>query len=76
MVEEESPGVVGRFEADNCVICREDFKNDKAVTMTEKGIMNLISFSKEQGHLMLHTHLTECISKTPIGKVLVHKNCR
>ena len=20
-------------------------------------------------------HLTECISKTPIGKVLVHKNC-
>jgi len=64
MVEEESPGVVGRFETVNCVICREDFKNDKAVKITEKGIMNLISFSKEHGHLMLHTHLTECISKT------------
>ena len=24
---------------------------------------------------MLHTHLTECISKKSIGKVLVHKNC-
>ena len=24
---------------------------------------------------MLHSHLTECISQTPIGKVLVHKSC-
>ena len=73
MVEEASSRVVGRFEVDNCVICKQDFKNDKAVAVTEKGMMNL---SKEHGHSMLHTHLTECISKTPIGKVLVHKNYR
>ena len=66
MVEEESSRVVGRFEV----------KNDKPVAVTEKDVMNLISFSKEHGHSMLHTHLTECITKTPIGKVLVHKNFR
>ena len=75
MVEEESSKVVGRFEVDNCVICEQYFKNDKAVAVTEKGMMNLISFSEEHGHSMLHIHLTECISKTPIGKVLAHKNC-
>ena len=24
---------------------------------------------------MLHSHLAECISQSPIGKVLVHKSC-
>jgi len=38
-------------------------------------MMSLISFSKERGHAVLHNHLTECISETPIGKVLVHKAC-
>ena len=76
MVEEESSRVVDTFEVDNRVICKQDFKNDKADAVTEKGMRNLISFSEEHGHSMLHTHLTECISKTPIGKVLVHKNCR
>ena len=65
MVEEESLTVVGRFEVDNCVICKQDLKNDKAVAVTKKDMRNLISFSEEHEHSMLHTHLTECISKTP-----------
>ena len=35
MVEEGSSRVVGRFEVDNSVICKQDFKNDKAVAVTE-----------------------------------------
>ena len=56
MVEEKSSRVAGRFEVDNCVICKQDFKNNKAVAVTEKGMMNLISFSEEHEHSMLHTH--------------------
>ena len=41
MVEEESSRVVGRFEVDNCVICKQDFKHDIAVAVTEKGMKNL-----------------------------------
>ena len=76
MVEEGSSRVDGGFEVDSCVICKQGFTNDKAVTVTERGMLNLISFSKEHGHLLLDSHLRECISKKPIGQVLVHKNCR
>ncbi|XP_065911780.1 uncharacterized protein [Dysidea avara] len=76
MVEEEPSGANSRFAVDSCVICRQNFEKDKAITVTEKGMMSLISFSKKRGHSMLYAHLTECISSTPIGKVLVHKHCR
>ena len=61
---------------DSCVICKKGFRNDEVVTVTEKGMLNLIIFRKECGHLLLNSHLCECISKKPIGQVLVHKNCR
>jgi len=70
MVEEESSRVNDGFKVDNCVICKRDFKNDKAA------VTGMISFSKEHRHLVLYFHLSECINKKPIGKVLVHKNCR
>ena len=68
MVEEGSSGAVSGIDVDRCVIYRQEFENDKVITVIEKGMMSLISFSKECGHSMLHTHLLECISLTPIGK--------
>ena len=52
MVEEGSSGAVSRIDVDRCVICRQGCENDKAITVTEKGMM---SFSKQRGHSMLHT---------------------
>ena len=67
-------GVTSSFEEDCCVICKLGFENDKATTVTEKGMMSLSSFSEECGHSELNAYLTTCINKTPIGKVLVHRN--
>ena len=75
MAEGQPLGVASSFEEDRCVICKLGFQNDKATTVSEKGMMSLSSFSEERGCLDLHSHLTECINKIPIGKVLVHKNC-
>ena len=41
MVEEGSLRANGGFEVDSYVICRQAFTNDKAVTVTEKGMLNL-----------------------------------
>jgi hypothetical protein len=76
MAEGQSSGVGSSFEEDCCVICKLGFENDKATTVSEKGMMSLICFSEERGCSELHAHLTECVNNTPIGKVLVHKNCR
>ena len=76
MAEEEDPGGMLGFEENSCVICRQAFGNDKAITVAEKGMKSLISFSKQHGDSLLYDHLTECISKIPVGKVLVHQACR
>ena len=68
MAEGQPLGVASSFEEDCCVICKLGFQNDKATTVSEKGMMSLISFSEERGCLDLHSHLTECINKIPIGK--------
>ena len=39
MVEEGSLRVDGGFEVDSCVICKQGFTNNKAVTVTEKGML-------------------------------------
>ena len=75
MASEELSDNVLMFEENSCVICRESFENSKAIRVSEKDMISLISFSKERGNSELHNHLSECISKTPIGKVLVHKDC-
>ena len=66
----------GMFLEDSCVICKLGFHNEKPVKVTEKGMLSLISCSKKRGKPELHTYLTECVKKTPIGMVLVHQNCR
>ena len=66
----------GIFLEDSCVICKLGFHNEKPVKVTEKGMLSLISYSEKRGKPELHTYLTECVSKTPIGTVLVHQNCR
>ncbi len=76
MAEEVDPGGMLGFEENSCVICRQAFGNDKAITVAEKGMKSLISFSKQHGDSLLYDHLTECISKIPVGKVLVHQACR
>ena len=62
MVEEGSSRVNGGFKVDSCVICKQGFTNDKAVTVTEKGTLNLISFSKERGHYCL---IPTCVNVEP-----------
>ena len=64
----------GIFLEDSCVICKLGFHNEKPVKVTEKGMLSLISYSEKRGKPELHTYLTECVSKTPIGTVLVHQN--
>lgn len=54
------------------VICKLGFENDKATTVTVKGIMSLIGFSEERGCLELNAYLINQMCQ-PIG---VHKNCR
>ncbi len=76
MAEGQHSRVDISFDEDCCVICKLGFQNEKATTVSEKGITSLISFSEERGWSELHAHLTEAVNKTPIGKVLVHKHCR
>ena len=61
---------------ESCVICKLGFDNEKPVKVTKKGMLSLISYSEKRGKSELHTYLTECVSKTPIGTVLVHQDCR
>ncbi len=48
MAEGQPLGVARSFEEDLCVICKLGFQNDKATTVSEKGMMSLISFSGER----------------------------
>ena len=57
MAEGQPLGVASSFEEERCVICKLGFQNDKATTVSEKGMMSLISFSEERGCLDLHSHL-------------------
>ena len=52
-------GVDSNFEEDCCVFCKLWFQNDEATTISEEGMMSLISFSEERGCSELHAHLTE-----------------
>ena len=78
MAEENSPdcGHFNQFEEDCCVICKLGFKDEKAITVTRKGILTIIEYSNKCGWLELGTYLAECISVTPVRTVLVHKKCR
>ena len=57
------------------MICKLGFKDEKAITVSRKGILTIIKYSEKRGWLELGTYLTECISVTPIRIVLVHKKC-
>ena len=59
------------FRDDQCGICTLGFENERSITVTEKGMSNLISYSEKRGKSDLHTYLTECMSKSPIGTVLI-----
>ena len=80
MAEENSPdcGHFNQFEEDYCVICILGFKDENAITVTRKGILTIIEYSKKRGWLKLGTYLAECISVhvTHVRTVLVHKKCR
>ena len=64
------------FQEDSCVICKQGFEKEQSVTVSKKGILNLISYSEKRGLSDLKSYFTERISTTPIGKVLVHTACR
>ena len=67
---------VGQLQENCCVICKLGFTNDRPLKVSKKGILSLISCSESRGCSELHAYLTESINKTPIDKILVHKNCR
>ncbi len=54
MAEEEDPSGMLGFEENSCVICRQAFGNDKAITVAEKGMKSLISCSKQHGDSLLY----------------------
>ena len=64
-----------QFQEDCCVICKLGFKDDKAITVSRKGILTIIEYSEKRGCSELGTYLTECIRVAPIKTVLVHKKC-
>ena len=73
MAEEE---VESNFHEGCCVICELGFESEESVTVSKKGVLTLIDYSKRRERLELKAYLTQCISKTPIVRVLVHKSCR
>ena len=38
-----------KFKKDYCIICQLDFKSEKLVTVTSKGILTLMKYSVEHG---------------------------
>ena len=78
MAEENSPDCAyfNQFEEDCCVICKLGFKDEKAITVTRKGILTIIEYSNKRGWLELGTYLAKCISVTTMRTVLIHKKCR
>ena len=78
MAEEHSPdcGHFNQFEEDCCVICKLGYNDEKPITVTRKGILTIIGYSKQHGWLELDAYLAECISVTPVRTVLIHKKCR
>ena len=73
---EEHQGCSNQFQEDCCVICKLGFKDEKAISVSRKGILTIIKYSEKRGWLELGTYLMECISVTPIRTVLVHMKCR
>ena len=63
---EEHQGCSNQFLEDCCVNCKLGFKDEKASTVSRKGILTIIKYSEKRGWLELDTYLTECISVTPI----------
>ena len=59
-----------------CVICNEEFYDERPVTMTEKGLRSLIHYSERHAKVELTRYLNGLMSMTPIGKALVHSDCR
>lgn len=55
MAEGQSLGVASSFKED----CRVGFQNDKATTVSEKGMVSLICFGEECRCFELHAHLTD-----------------
>ena len=49
------------------------FQDEKAITVSRKGILTIIKYCEKRGWLELGIYLTECISVAPIRTVLVHK---
>ena len=66
-------GVTSSFEEDCCVICKLGFENDKATTVTEKGMMSLISFSEERGCSELNAYLITCTVEPTYNELLYNK---
>ena len=60
-----------QFQEDCCVICKLGFRDDKAITVSRKGI-SIIEYSEKRGCSEVGTYLTECIRVAPIKTVLVH----
>ncbi len=47
-----------------CVLCKSSFEDDKkSVSVSHKGILTIIEFSKKRGRLDLVNYLTENIDK-------------
>jgi len=67
MAEEHNPEYnhFNQFQEECCVICKLGFKDEKAITVSKKGILIIIEYSKKHGWLNLGTYLTECISVAP-----------
>ena len=64
------------FQEECCVICKLGFENEESVSVFKKGVLTLIDYCEKRERLEVGTYLAQCISKTHIGRVLVHKNCR
>ena len=55
------------------MVCNHSLEDEEPISVSRKGVVTIIHFSEKHGKLDLMSYLTECISKTPMKKVLVHK---
>ena len=58
------------------MVCNHSFEDEEPISVFHTGVVTIINFSEKCGKLDLMSYLTECISKTPMKKSLVHKKCR
>ena len=57
------------------MVYNHSFEDEEPIPVSRKGVVTIINFSEKRGKLDLMSYLTECISKTPMKKVLAHKKC-